>query len=367
MRFRLLPKDPTIGRAPYFWLVYLGFFCWNYVYDHSPASLMLGGAVLVAFLALYFHSFWLEGRALIRNALLISLLGLFMLPRNMGAVSLLIYSACLGAGLESVLAGIGLIAFNVVAGIAVALLLKLNGSLPIQIVLLVGPVSGFALYQSASERARQRQRQQREELDHLAKIAERERVARDLHDVLGHTLSVVVTKSELARKLVMRDPEAAAREMRDVEDTARSALHQVREAIAGYRSAGFSHELENAGKALASAGVALKTDVEPFDLLPPVENALALAFREAVTNIVRHAGATVCHVAVRQSDTDVLCTVGDDGVGMHSARQGFGMRGMRERIEQLGGSMKIEAGAPSGTLLAFYLPLQPADISGAAA
>jgi len=359
MRLQLLPKDPTLGKAPYFWLVYLGFYVWGFFYDYSAATLELGGAVLLAFLVLYFHSFWVEGRALVCHAVLITLLGLFMLRWNIGATCFLIYSACLAAGLESVLAAIGLIAFNVVAGIALSLLLKLDISVPIQIMLLVPTVSGFALYQALSTRARERERQQREELEQLAKIAERERVARDLHDVLGHTLSVVVTKSELARKLITRDPTAAVNEMADVERAARAALLQVREAIAGYRTAGFSHELEEAGKALAAAGVVLKPDVEPFDLLAPVENALALAFREAVTNIVRHARASVCQVGMRQTGTEVQCTIADDGVGMQTARHGFGLRGMRERIEHLGGSLRVEPITPSGTRLVFCLPLQP--------
>ncbi|MBV8656466.1 MAG: sensor histidine kinase [Burkholderiales bacterium] len=360
MRLKLLPNDPILGKAPYFWLVYLGFYFWGFFYDHSRPTLLLGGVVLLMFLGLYFRCFWLQGGALFRNSVLITLLGLFMLPLNVGATCFLIYSACMAAGFESAMTGVALIAFNVAVGVVVSLLLKLNIAIPIQIVLLVPTVSGFALYQSVTERTRQRKQQQQEELAHLAKIAERERVARDLHDVLGHTLSVVVTKSELARKLVTRDPNAAVREMTDVERTARAALLQVREAIAGYRTAGFTHELEQASSALAAAGVVLKADVEPFDLLPSVENALALAFREAVTNIVRHARASACRVGMRQTGTEVLCTVDDDGVGMRSSRDGFGLRGMRERIEHLGGSLKIESATPSGTRLVFSLPLRPA-------
>ena len=155
-----------------------------------------------------------------------------------------------------------------------------------------------------------------DEIEHLAKVAERERIARDLHDVLGHTLSLITLKSELARKLVDRDPERAKQEMQDVENASRAALADVREAIRGYRSDGIFAELARARAALETAGVSVECDTDLVQLSPEQESVLSLALREAVTNVVRHAEARRCNVTLKRDDS--LCTleVADDGRGV---------------------------------------------------
>ena len=131
----------------------------------------------------------------------------------------------------------------------------------------------------------QRGREQRkllhaqEEIEHLAKIAERERIARDLHDVLGHTLSVIVLKSELASKLVEQEPVRAKSEMADVEQTARTALAEVRQAIGGYRSNGLVAELAQARATLETAGITVECDQVPVKLPATQESVLSLAVR----------------------------------------------------------------------------------------
>ena len=130
-----------------------------------------------------------------------------------------------------------------------------------------------------------------EEIEHLAKVAERERIARDLHDLLGHTLSLITLKAELARKLVDRDPQRAKQEMQDVEHTSRAALADVREAISGYRGQGLAAELLRARQTLETAGITVDCEASEVPLSPAQETVLALALREAVTNVVRHAQA----------------------------------------------------------------------------
>jgi two-component system sensor histidine kinase DesK len=177
-----------------------------------------------------------------------------------------------------------------------------------------------------------------DEIEHLAKVAERERIARDLHDVLGHTLSLITLKSELARKLVDRDPERSKLEMQDVENTSRAALADVREAIRGYRSEGLFAELARARAALETAGVTMQANTVPLELSPAQESALALALREAVTNVVRHAEAQRCEVWLTREDKLCRLEIADDGVGC-SAPEGSGLRGMRERLQAIGGSL----------------------------
>ena len=196
-----------------------------------------------------------------------------------------------------------------------------------------------------------------DEIEHLAKVAERERIARDLHDLLGHTLSLITLKAELARKLVDRDPQRAKQEMLDVEHTSRAALADVREAISGYRGEGLAAELIRARKTLETAGIAVDSDVAELPLSPAQETVLALALREAVTNVVRHAQARQCSVRLqRESD---LCTleIADNGCGA-DAPEGNGLRGMRERLEAIW--RLVAAPDRPGTRLVIHLPLASA-------
>jgi two-component system sensor histidine kinase DesK len=193
------------------------------------------------------------------------------------------------------------------------------------------------------------------EVARVAKIAERERIARDLHDLLGHTLSVIVLKSELASRLAETDPARATNEIRDVERISREALAEVRAAVRGYRTTGLSAELAGASLALEAAGVRLEHYAEPVDLDPSQEAVLAFVLREAVTNLVRHARATTCRIAVERVGRDVRLTVQDDGQGGAIA-DGNGLRGMRDRLNTAGGRLDVES--RKGTKVVATLPAQ---------
>jgi two-component system, NarL family, sensor histidine kinase DesK len=198
-----------------------------------------------------------------------------------------------------------------------------------------------------------------EQIAHLAKLAERERIARDLHDVLGHTLSVVVLKSELAGKVMDREPQRARIEIREVEQIARKALTEVREAIRGYRSEGLTAEIARAQKTLDAAGVTLECcGIKPAQLAPAEETVLSLIVREAVTNIVRHAQASRCRLEFAANGSGTALVVEDDGRGgIHE--EGNGLRGMRERVESMGGKLQIDSG--QGTRLLVEIPPHTVD------
>jgi two-component system sensor histidine kinase DesK len=197
-----------------------------------------------------------------------------------------------------------------------------------------------------------------EEIQQLAAVAERERIARDLHDVLGHTLSVIVLKAELAGRLMDRDPRRAAQEIADVETTARTALAEVREAIGGYRAKGLAAELALAKRTLDVAGVSLTcedTQNALSTLQATEETVLSLAVREAVTNIVRHAEATTCLMRFEQTPDGFHALLVEDNGNHAVLREGNGLRGMRERVQALGGRFDVRS--EHGTRLLIELPI----------
>jgi two-component system sensor histidine kinase DesK len=191
----------------------------------------------------------------------------------------------------------------------------------------------------------------RAELARTAVAAERERFARDLHDLLGHSLSVIAIKAELAGRLLPDRADEAHGEIRDVEQVARQALGEVREAVSGYRQPTLAGEMEGARIALSAAGIIAEFERSPVALDPEVEAVLAWAVREGATNVIRHSGASRCQVRVVAGLADAEVEVVDDGGGCAGASAnaggGHGLVGLRERAERLRG--RIDArGLPDG-------------------
>ncbi|WP_460073546.1 sensor histidine kinase [Streptomyces sp. YKOK-I1] len=198
----------------------------------------------------------------------------------------------------------------------------------------------------------------------LAANEERLRLARDLHDLLGHSLSLITLKSELAGRMLPDHPEKAAQQVADIEQVSRQALVDVREAVTGYRRPRLAAELAGTQVALTAAGITAVTPAEPaLDGVPEEsESALAWALREAVTNVVRHSGATRCTVEVHRRQTLdgprlELC-VEDNGSGGSGKGPGNGLTGLIERLEKAGGTLeagrveqgfRLTARVPAGT------------------
>jgi two-component system sensor histidine kinase DesK len=195
-----------------------------------------------------------------------------------------------------------------------------------------------------------------DEVRRLAATAERERIGRVLHDLLGHTLSLITLKLELSRKLFDRDTEAAKREVMEAENDARHALAEVRSAVTGIRAADLAAELASARLLLASSGVHLDYAHPPADLPPDVERGLSLILREAATNIARHAEARSASIRWQREHASVGMTVSDDGRGGLGS-EGNGLSGMRERVRALGGNLSIESPRGQGTRLSVTAPV----------
>ncbi|PYQ28742.1 MAG: two-component sensor histidine kinase [Acidobacteria bacterium] len=354
---RLLPHDDDLGWTPYAWLIYIVPFAITPLMEPRFAtlggwSLFLGATAL--FLVLYFRGYWARGRELMLVATAIAALGVVLWPYSAGAGALFIYAAAALGTLEKTRHAIIGVAAVVLLVTVEAWLLNLplfSAAWPFVFAIIVGAIN---IHFSQVGRSNARLRLAHDEIEHLAKLAERERIARDLHDLLGHTLSLVILKSELATKLADRDPERARDEIRDVERIAREALAQVRSAVSGYRAGGFENEVIHARNALATAGVALETEISKIPLPPAHEAVLALALREAITNIVRHAGARRCRVVLHTTSASCRMTISDDGRG-GNAPFGSGLTGMSERVSVLGGTLARDG--RSGTTLIVTLPM----------
>ena len=212
----------------------------------------------------------------------------------------------------------------------------------------------------------------REEIARLAVMTERLRIARDLHDLLGHNLSLIALKSELAGRLVTVAPERAATEICDIEQVARTTLEEVREAVTAYRQPTFTGELQAAAELLSAAGIdyQFEGDESAISTLPSaIEATLAWAIREGVTNVIRHSRARQCIVRVMHS-AEVGVEIIDDGAhrplatalqpqgkASFSGGGGNGLHGLAERVATLGGRCEANLLPERGFRLAVVVPL----------
>jgi two-component system sensor histidine kinase DesK len=287
---------------------------------------------------------------------LVAALGVLVIPINSGATVFFVYSAAMAGSLLSrraATAWLGgltaLFGYAALVATAPAPYLLLSIAPTLVTVWIVG-----LMYMAEADQQREAAglRVENARVEHLATLTERERISRDLHDVLGQTLTGIVVRAQLAQRL---GGDEGVAEMAVVEAMARDALAEVRSTVSGWRQLALDDELVVARDALAAAGVELVVARDTgLVLAPSAENALALALREAVTNVVRHAHARRCTVAVRAVDGRVELEVADDGVGGGSAREGNGLTGIRERIAALGGS--VQRPARDGTALVVALP-----------
>jgi two-component system sensor histidine kinase DesK len=228
-------------------------------------------------------------------------------------------------------------------------------------------VIGFTVYSAIAVRRTNRALvQARTELARLAVSDERARIARDLHDTLGHSLSVIALKSELAGRLVDDDPSRARSEMDDVQRVARESLAAVRETIGGYRQASLATELAGARSALAAAGIESRVEPAPDGLPPAVDAILAWAVREGVTNILRHGRAATAEIRVGTERSEAAVEIVNDRRGPTpdgavgpaiATTSGSGLAGLRERVATVGGGVEAGRLPDGGFRLRVSVPL----------
>jgi len=351
---RLLPAEACVGWLPYLWLVYMGFFFLKYLYaDAGPLERVALVPTAVAFLFIYFNGYWRKSWRLVPTLLALGILGTLWAPHNVGANAFFIFGCSFAGWIGPVRRASIAVAAMVGWALLVAWLWQPNITfwLPVAV---FGTMAGMiCIYDSTRERAAAELRLSQEEVRQMARVAERERISRDLHDLLGHTLSVIALKSELAGRLVQRDPQRALAEIREVEQVSRAALSEVREAITGMRTRGLAGELEHARLALKAAGVELTVEGPVPELPAANEAVLAMVVREAVTNVIRHAQASRCRILIRVEAGEAFVEVHDDGRGGKPVAGG-GLEGMRARLAAVGG--RLEVAGDLGLRLRAWLP-----------
>ncbi|TDU76171.1 two-component system sensor histidine kinase DesK [Streptomyces sp. KS 21] len=334
---------------------------------HSPGVRLLGGLGLAAFVAWYLVLVFRTARqtevrrVLLSVAVLSAQATILSLALGREWLVLFVYVAIAsGAALP------GEISRFTVPGATALLALTAfavpGGDAYLAGLLIPALMGGFAMVGiRAMIRTTMELREARATVAQLAANEERLRMARDLHDLLGHSLSLITLKSELAGRMLPAHPERAAQQVADIEQVSRQALVDVREAVSGYRRPTLPGELAGARTALAAAGVRADLPAEPGEDLPEeVESALAWSLREAVTNVVRHSGAQRCTVRLETLQTlagpVVELSVADDGAGGPSVA-GNGLTGLTERLEAVGGTLSAGQTGKKGFRLLARIPL----------
>lgn len=381
-RARLVPESLGLGWMPFFTLGYLAFLFMPFVLGWlgdgrggwvAKASDVLWPTLLsiVVFLPLYFGGYRSGEKGKQFCMIAIAGIGYALMPINPFANAYTIYAIGFAAGAGRTLWSRLIWASLILAGLLVETIVLKIPVFVFLITLLVSVGVFFGQYQFVeNQRKRAELKLSHDEVRRLATLAERERIGRDLHDLLGHTLSLVALKSDLAAKLLQRGDTAetraaAQREIADVSRVAREALAQVRSAVTGIRAAGIAAELVSAKLLLECDGVNFASTIDPRWLeggaLPAnVENALALTVREAVTNIQRHARANGARVELETVGGEAVLRIVDDGRG-GAIMPGNGLRGMRERIESVGGRLRVDAVRGEGTRIEARVPLAKDD------
>lgn len=380
-----------IPRAAAIWLVYLAFLAFQPLFDPDGGLLdwVLVAAMIAVFLPLYGWTMrhldrrpylWRGSPGALAGVAAIGAMGALLSPLNGGSSVFLVYAAASAGRVRPRRRAVITLALLVAATVAAAVVspvpmpFRLFSVLPAAIMV---PLLGLmGIYEVERERSNAKLRMAQNEVERLAAVAERERIARDMHDILGHTLSTITLKAELASRLARRDPERAEREMREVESIARGALGEVRAAVRGYRGSGIQGELASAKVALDAAGIEFDYFVAALALTPAAEQVLGMALREAVTNVLRHAHAQRCLVRLERDGSTVLLRVEDDGTGTAvressaQIRGGTGLDAMRERVRALGGHVDLaptRSASRTGTRLDVVLPLSAAVLREAEA
>lgn len=362
--YTILPKNPWI--SIYVWVIFCIMPFYFIIHSLSLLQISIGVTLILLYFLSHYFSFnsksallymWISFEMVLNIAMTLmfgyvylSLFTAFFIGNFRNAVGFYIMY-----GLH-----IGFTIISIVFGYFIDLQLFLSQT-PFIIITVVGVVLlPFSLYTKNRRVKLQGQLETaNERIAELIIHEERQRIARDLHDTLGQKLSMIGLKSDLASRLVTKNPEAAIQEIKDIRHTASIALKEVRELVSDMRAVKLNEELARVKQILEAAEIDYEIKGNGLELNLPVlvESVLSMCLKEAITNVVKHSEAKKCIIKFEKNDNEVILTVYDNGNGFNEKLNiaGNGLRGMKERLEFINGSVQIES--KNGTKLLIGVPL----------
>lgn len=360
-RMEIFPKH--MGFFPYMWLVYLLFPIYNLT-QVSGWKLVMGIGMLIVFIITYRQLYFVQKTFVLWACIQMILTFLFAIFYNPFMIFFGFFTAsAMGFAPSKKVFRVLLCLLVVMLGAFVCVNMNqltpanLVNIVPMFILMLLTP---FGMRNFNQKKMLKNQlNEANEQIKDLVKREERQRIARDLHDTLGHTLSLITLKSQLVEKLIVKNPERASVEAKEITQTSRTALKQLRELISDMRMITVEEELEQIKAILQAANIELEIEQEASasSLSPIEQNILGMCLREAVTNVVKHSKATQCTVSVLESQGELILKVEDNGIGLEDQNNdGNGIRGMKERIALIDGFVELNTIHP-GTLLTVKVPV----------
>ncbi|MFJ7817675.1 sensor histidine kinase [Bacillus toyonensis] len=360
-RMEIFPKH--MGFFPYMWLVYLLFPIYNLT-QVSGWKLVMGIGMLIVFIITYRQLYFVQKTFVLWAFIQMILTFLFAIFYNPFMIFFGFFTAsAMGFAPSKKVFRVLLCLLVVMLGAFVFVNMNqltpanLVNIVPMFILMLLTP---FGMRNFNQKKMLKNQlNEANEQIKDLVKREERQRIARDLHDTLGHTLSLITLKSQLVEKLIVKNPERASVEAKEITQTSRTALKQLRELISDMRMITVEEELEQIKVILQAANIELEIEQEASasSLSPIEQNILGMCLREAVTNVVKHSKAAQCTVSVLESQGELILKVEDNGIGLEDQNNdGNGIRGMKERIALIDGFVELNT-IHSGTLLTVKVPV----------
>ncbi|WIG27536.1 sensor histidine kinase [Bacillus toyonensis] len=360
-RMEIFPKHMVF--FPYMWLVYLLFPIYNLT-QVSGWKLVMGIGMLIVFIITYRQLYFVQKTFVLWAFIQMILTFLFAIFYNPFMIFFGFFTAsAMGFAPSKKVFRVLLCLLVVMLGAFVFVNMNqltpanLVNIVPMFILMLLTP---FGMRNFNQKKMLKNQlNEANEQIKDLVKREERQRIARDLHDTLGHTLSLITLKSQLVEKLIVKNPERASVEAKEITQTSRTALKQLRELISDMRMITVEEELEQIKAILQAANIELEIEQEASasSLSPIEQNILGMCLREAVTNVVKHSKATQCTVSVLESQGELILKVEDNGIGLEDQNNdGNGIRGMKERIALIDGFVELNT-IHSGTLLTVKVPV----------
>lgn len=359
-QFELFPKQ--MGFFPYIWLVYLMFPIFNLI-NESGWRFILGSGMLIIFTIAYRQLYFVKETFIMWACIEFVIIFTFAVLYNPFLIFLGFYTA------NAIAFAPTKKSFRILLSFLIIMIgsfifwygdqftgSSFMGTIPMFILMIITP---FGMRNFNQKKILKMQLSEaNEQIRDLVKREERQRIARDLHDTLGHTLSLITLKSQLVEKLIVKNPERASLEAKEITQTSRTALKQLRELISDMRMITVEEELEQVKVILQAANISLEVQQETStNVVSPLEqNILGMCLREAVTNVVKHSKATTCVIALLETQGKLILQVKDNGIGLQRNHDGNGILGMRERLALIDGVLELDT-IHDGTMLTIHVPI----------